>query len=317
MRDEQGYLETFLEMMAAERGASKNTLAAYRRDLEGLLEFLGTRGASAARAGREDIEAFLARIKKDGMSARTGARKLSAVRQFFEFLYTEKQRPDNPTATVEAPKMARTLPKTLQHDSIQRLFDEAARDKSLRGLRMQAMVELMYGGGLRVSELVGLPRTALQIRDGQMADFLMVAGKGGKDRLAPISGKAKKAILRYLEAVDEREASHKKKKALPSPWLFPGSNGGPMTRHNFALLLKKLALKAGVNPGELSPHTLRHSFASHLLEGGADLRVIQELLGHADISTTQIYTHVAGAQLKELVRKKHPLARKRTEELKN
>jgi integrase/recombinase XerD len=207
--------------------------------------------------------------------------------------------------------MARKLPKTLQHDNMQRLFEEASKDKSLKGLRMQAMVELMYGGGLRVSELVGLRRTALQIRDGEVADFLMVSGKGDKDRLVPISGKAKKAILRYLEAEDEIAESQKKKQALQSPWLFPGSAGKPMTRHNFAILLKKLALNAGVNPEEISPHTLRHSFASHLLEGGADLRVIQELLGHADISTTQIYTHVAGSQLKRLVESKHPLARKK------
>lgn len=304
MSKDRHTFEAFLEMMAAERGASRNTLAAYRRDLEGFTEFLQARGGAVHNVDRNTIENFLASLKKEGMSARTAARKLSSLRQFFSFLYSEKIRSDNPTATATAPKMARTLPKTLQQESVQRLFDEAANDQSLKGLRMQAMVELMYGGGLRVSELVSLKRTALQIRDGVMADFLVVLGKGSKERLVPISGKAKEALMQYLAASETKNSPS-------SLWLFPGSNGKPMTRHNFAILLKKLALKAGVDPSALSPHTLRHSFASHLLEGGADLRVIQELLGHADISTTQIYTHVAGAGLKKLVEEKHPLAKKK------
>lgn len=294
--------EQFLEMMAAERGAAKNTLAAYRRDLTDFLAFLAKNGDTVARADRRRLEGFLASM--GGMSPRTQARKLSSIKQFFEFLYMEKIRADNPAATLDAPKLPKSLPKTLSADHIKALIDAAAADDSPKGLRLQAMLELMYGAGLRVSELMSLKLSALQIKDNAVADFLLIAGKGGKERMVPVSGKAQEALTGYLKF---RHVFGK-----DSPWLFPGRGEKPMTRHNFALLLKALAMKANIDPGLISPHTLRHSFASHLLEGGADLRVIQELLGHSDISTTQIYTHVANPQLKKLVQEKHPLARKKS-----
>ena len=305
--DDNRLLEQFLEMMAAERGASRNTLDAYRRDLKDFLSFLKRKELSATRAGRGDLENFLASLSRAGMSARTLARKLSSIRQFFEFLYTEKLRKDNPAATLEAPKLSRQLPRTLSDEHIKALFSAAEANKSAKGIRLLAMLELLYGSGLRVSELVSLKLSALQMKNGEAADMLHVTGKGNKERLVPVSGRAKAALKHYLAARQQLLGENG-----ASPWLFPSDRTSqPMTRHNFALLLKGLALKSGVDPALLSPHTLRHSFASHLLEGGADLRVIQELLGHADIATTQIYTHVAGAQLKKLVAEKHPLSRKK------
>jgi integrase/recombinase XerD len=306
MSDDTQMLDQFLEMMVAERGASRNTLDAYRRDLRDFLAWL-IKKSTLTKATRAQLEQYLQSLSQAGLSARTAARKLSSLKQFFEFLYTEKFRADNPTATLEAPKLSRQLPKTLQAGHMSALFAEAAKDRSLKGLRLFAMLELMYGSGLRVSELVNLKRTALQIKDGDVAEFIMITGKGNKERMVPVGGKAREILKEYLSA----ELQVQGKKPKPSLWLFPGSAGKPMTRHNFALLLKGLAFKAHIDPALISPHTLRHSFASHLLEGGADLRVIQELLGHSDISTTQIYTHVASSQLKKLVNEKHPLARKK------
>jgi integrase/recombinase XerD len=311
MNDDALTLEQFLEMMVAERGASRNTLDAYRRDLRDFLEFLKQKKTTLAKASRGQLEAYQQSLAAAGLSSRTAARRLSSLRQFFEFIYSEKLRADNPAATLEAPKLARQLPKTLQAEHMALLFAEAEKDLSLKGLRLLAMLELMYGSGLRVSELVNVKRTSLQIKDGNVAEFIMITGKGNKERMVPVGGKAREVLAKYLNAEAEILAGGKKKKAERSPWLFAGSEGKPMTRHNFALLLKALALKAGIDPALISPHTLRHSFASHLLEGGADLRVIQELLGHSDISTTQIYTHVANSQLKKLVTEKHPLAKRR------
>lgn len=308
--DNERLLDQFLEMMVAERGASANTVAAYRRDLEGFLSFLARRLETLAQADRKTLEAFLASLSKAGMARATLARKRSALKSWFEFLYTEKLRADNPAATLDAPKLARALPKTLDSGQIAALLAAAEADTSPKGVRLQAMLELIYGSGLRVSELVALKLSALQVKAGGMADFLLVSGKGNKERLVPLSAKAKEALKRYLE-IRKIFLSSNPQSLIPNPYLFPSHSGKPVTRQSFFLWLKALALKAGIDPRAISPHALRHSFASHLLEGGADLRVIQELLGHADIATTQIYTHVAGSRLKKLVEEKHPLARKK------
>jgi integrase/recombinase XerD len=305
-------IDQFMEMMAAERGASANTLAAYRRDLADFLVFLQKSGHTLLGVGRGEIEAFLATLGKAGMSPQTAARKLSALRQLFHFLYSEKLRADNPASTLENPRRAKRLPDTLSVDDVSRLLEAARADDSPKGLRLLAMLELVYGAGLRVSELVTLKFSALQIKEGSKAvevDFLLVRGKGNKERLVPLHGKAREAVGRYLAV---RQVFLRDNQ--PSPWLFPYHRAeGYVTRQQFGVMLKELSLKAGLDPESLSPHTLRHSFASHLLEGGADLRVIQELLGHADISTTQIYTHVAGERLKKLVQENHPLAKKKPE----
>lgn len=308
-------IEQFIEMMVAERGASANTVAAYQRDLDAFQAFLKKKKTTLRKVERSEIESFLAGLSKEGMSAATVARKLSAVRQLFQFVYNEKIRADNPTATLETPKLGKRLPKTLTIEDVSRLLETTRADDSPKGKRLQAMIELMYGAGLRVSELVGLKLSALQVRDDGKrvdADFLIIRGKGNKERLVPVHGRAREALSNYLELrptflpiVNEKPAS--------SPYLFPYTRAeGYITRQQFGVMLKDVAIRAGIDPEKISPHTLRHSFASHLLEGGADLRVIQELLGHSDISTTQIYTHVANERLKKLVSENHPLAKKKT-----
>lgn len=299
-------VEQFLEMMCAERGASANTVEAYGRDLQDFYNFFKNKKNNPLRASKRDIEAYLSTLS-GGMAASSVARRLSALRQFFYFLYTEQHRADNPAQTLESPRMGRRLPGTLALADITRLIEAARADKSPAGLRRLAMLELTYGSGLRVSELVKLKLSAVQVRaDQTVAEFLIVSGKGSKERMVPVSAKARGALKDYLDV---------RKTFLPpqaqSPWLFPYQRAeGYVTRQQFGVMLKELALSAGLDPEKISPHTLRHSFASHLLEGGADLRVIQELLGHADISTTQIYTHVAGSRLKKLVESKHPLAKR-------
>jgi integrase/recombinase XerD len=301
-------VEQFIEMMIAERASATNTVVSYRRDLQDFLAFLKQRGTTLTTATSEIIEQFLSDLKKQGLSARTAARKLSSIRQLFQFLYAEKLRADNPAATLDAPKLPKPLPKTLSTGEVNLLLEAAARDNSPKGLRLQAMLELMYGAGLRVSELVTLKLSALQIREGGKVDteFLLVRGKGNKERIVPLHTRARAALTKYLEVrlqfLNEKQ---------PSTWLFPyGRAHGYVTRQQFGVMLKELALAANIDPEKLSPHTLRHSFASHLLSGGADLRVIQELLGHSDIATTQIYTHVASDRLQKLVQEKHPLAKK-------
>jgi integrase/recombinase XerD len=294
-------------MMVAERGSAANTAVAYRRDLADFLTFLAAKNMTLANASRQTIESFLGNLSRSGMSPQTLARKLSALRQLFAFLYGEKYRPDNPATTLETPKLAKRLPDTLTIDDIATLLEAARTDMSPKGLRLQAMLELMYGAGLRVSELVSLKLSALQIKEGKqaVADFLMVRGKGNKERLVPVNAKAREALKKYLEV---RKVFLKPEQN--SAYLFPYHRAqGYITRQQFGVMLKELATKTKIDPEKISPHTLRHSFASHLLEGGADLRVIQELLGHSDISTTQIYTHVAGDRLKKLVQEKHPLSR--------
>ncbi len=294
----------FIEMMLAERGASANTAAAYTRDLDEFIAYLLTNKTSLQEATRSHIETFLAKLAKEGKSATTQARKLSAIRQLFAFLYNDRHRADNPAATLSTPKRAKNLPQTLTEADIEALIQAARSDDTTKGLRLQAMLELMYGSGLRVSEMVGLKLSNFQGK----YEFLLIRGKGNKERLVPVGSRAREALAKYMDIRKTFLSGDDS-----SPYLFPyGRAEGFITRQQFGVMLKELAMKAGIDPEKISPHTLRHSFASHLLEGGADLRVIQELLGHSDISTTQIYTHVAGSRLKKLVQENHPLSKKKS-----
>lgn len=302
-------VEQFLEMMIAERSVATDTISAYKRDLQNFLGYCHSEKKNLIRIKRDDIEKFLASLSQSGISAQTIARKLSVLRQIFAFLYSEKQRSDDPTSSVDTPKIPKRLPTTLTQSDIMLLLEAAQTDNSAKGIRLQAMLELMYGAGLRVSELVSLKLSNLQIREGGTevdVDFLLVRGKGNKERLVPINDKSRAALSRYL-AVRHQFLGNQKS----SFWLFPYHRAvGYITRQKFGVMLKELAVKANIDPVKFSPHTLRHSFATHLLEGGADLRVIQELLGHSDISTTQVYTHIAGDRLNKLVQEHHPLGKK-------
>ncbi|TPL76534.1 site-specific tyrosine recombinase XerD, partial [Mesorhizobium sp. B2-4-3] len=281
-------IEAFLEMMSAERGAAENTLASYRRDLEDASE---TIEGGLAGAGPADIRAYLDDIAARGFAPTSQARKLSAIRQFFKFLYAEGLRGDDPTGTLDSPRKGRPLPKTMSEAETGRLLDRAALEAGesgsdgdrLAALRLHALVEVLYATGLRVSELVGLPVT-VALRDDR---FFMVRGKGDKERMVPLSTKARAAMRAWLAARAERPAF------AESPFLFPASSdSGHLSRQVFARDLKGLAARSGITAAKISPHVLRHAFASHLLQNGADLRAVQQLLGHADISTTQICTHV-------------------------
>jgi integrase/recombinase XerD len=296
------HIESFLEMMAAERGAAANTLAAYRRDLEDFAAHAGKRGHGAAAASSDDLRAYLAALDASGMSARTQARRLSALRQFHRFLLDEGVRGDDPTAILDAPKLGRPLPKVLSEKEVGRLIDAASKRGGLEGTRLIVLLELIYGTGLRVSELVGLPVSALR-RD---APVLLVRGKGDKERLVPLTKAAVEAVAAYRSERDRLPASK------GSPWLFPSrGRSGHLTRQRFAQSLKEIAVATGIDPRRLSPHVLRHAFATHLIDRGADLRSVQQMLGHADIATTQIYTHVAQDRLGRLVSERHPLSRRR------
>ncbi len=294
--------ENFLEMLSAERGAAANTLESYRRDLDGYLQHLARRGHDASDAGPEDIRSWLEAMSKSGMAASTAARRLSAIRQFHRFLFTEGRRGDDPTATIDSPRQGRALPKVLSEDEVSLMLEVSRSEETPAGLRMRALLEMLYATGMRVSELVNLPLSAVA-RD---QDFVTVRGKGGKERLVPLTRRAREAITAYkvVRPVFMPKGSESK-------WLFP-SNGkeGHLTRQRFGQMLKELAVLSGISPSKVSPHVLRHAFASHLLAHGADLRVVQQLLGHSDISTTQIYTHVLNERLARLVSDKHPLARK-------
>lgn len=300
-----GPIALFLDMQAVERGASVHTLDAYRRDLDDFDDFLSVRARTLADAQTADIRAFLAELTDRGLKSTTVARRLSAIRQLYRFLYAEGRRGDDPAAVLEGPKRGRPLPKVLSLDQVGALIDTAhARaaepappPERLRRLRTVCLIEVLYATGLRVSELVGLPAAAARARDA-----IMVSGKGGKERLVPLSEPAKAAMTAYL-------AARKESGLEASKWLFPTSaEAGHLTRQHAARELKDLAVAAGVSPAILSPHVLRHAFASHLLAHGADLRIVQTLLGHADVSTTQIYTHVLDERLKSMVRDLHPLA---------
>jgi integrase/recombinase XerD len=296
----------YLDMLAAERGAGKNTLAAYGRDLADFAEFLAGDGSSIARAATDDLRAYLSALKRRGMTPATVARRLSAIRQLYRFLYAEGHRKDDPAAVLEGPKRARALPKTLTLGEVDRLLrvaticDPAAPlAVRLRTARLACFVEMLYATGLRVSELVTLPASAVR-KDTRV---IVVRGKGNRERLVPLNDAAKRATAAYLALLAESGRDSKSK------WLFPSfGEAGHLTRQHLARELKALAAAAGLRSSQVSPHVLRHAFASHLLHNGADLRVVQTLLGHADISTTQIYTHVLEERLKSLVRDLHPLA---------
>ncbi len=300
-------VELFLDMLAAERGAGANTLSAYRNDLDDLSAHLRAAGVAIIDADTDDLRGFLKSLDARGFKASSLARRLSAVRQLYRFLYAEGKRTDDPAAVLEGPKRARTLPKVLSIADVDGLMTQARINadnaeqpvaQRLRSARLLCLLEVVYATGLRVSELVALPASAAR-RDQRM---LVVRGKGEKERLVPLNQAAKRAMTEYLAL---RAAA----KAEASKWLFPSfGEQGHLTRQHFARELKALGLVCGIEPSRLSPHVLRHAFASHLLHNGADLRVVQTLLGHADISTTQIYTHVLEERLKSLVRDLHPLA---------
>ena len=298
-----GWAEAFLEMMAVERSAAKNTLTAYGRDLDDAGAFLAGRGKDLSSATAEDVEAYFSALGARGLSPATAARRRAAVRQFYRFVLGESWRKDDPSRRVDAPKRGRPLPKVLSREEVERLIAAASARDGAAGLRLGCMVELLYASGLRVSELLGLPLSAL-VRD---PAFLIVRGKGGKERLAPLNDTARTAVKAYLEV----RPAFLPKGDKQNPWLFPSrGKGGRLTTRRFAQLLDEAAAGAGIDPARVSPHVLRHAFATHLLEGGADLRVVQTLLGHADVATTQIYTHVAEDRLREVVQSKHPLARR-------
>jgi integrase/recombinase XerD len=301
-------VENFLEMLAVERSASPHTLDAYRRDLEDLAAFLGRRGVGLAEAGAAELRAYLADLAGRGFAPASQARRLSAVRRFHRFLQAERVRHDDPTTALDSPKRRRGLPKVLDRGEMDRLIaaarggagDAAAPPlRRLRAARLVALVEALYASGLRVSELVALPASAAA----GDRPALVVRGKGGKERLVPLGAPAREAMRAYAEARRALQPD-----ATASPWLFPSdSASGHLTRQQVGRDLKALAAAAGLPASRVSPHVLRHAFASHLLQGGADLRVVQELLGHADLSTTEIYTHVLDERLKGLVRDRHPL----------
>jgi integrase/recombinase XerD len=302
----------FLDMLAAEQGAGDNTLQAYRRDLTDFSEFLSRSRQSFATTETETLRAYLADLDTRGFKSSSVARRLSAMRHLFRFLLNERIRSDDPAAILSGPKRGRGLPKVLSIADVDRMLTRAKELASaetspaqrLRAMRLYCLLEVLYATGLRVSELVALPRSAAR-NDARM---IVVLGKGGKERLVPLNDASRQAMADFLVATDAQQSA-KKKNAAPSKWLFPSfGESGHLTRQHFARDLKELAAAAGLSPRLVSPHVLRHAFASHLLHNGADLRIVQTLLGHTDISTTQIYTHVVEERLKSLVRDLHPLA---------
>jgi integrase/recombinase XerD len=300
-------IELFLDMLVAERGAALNTVDAYRRDLSDVAAYLEGAGRAVKSAESDDLRRYLGSLSPRGFSAASVARRLSALRQLYRFLYAEQHRRDDPAAVLAGPKRGRTLPKVLSVADVDRLLAiaregigdaERPLGERLRGARLNCLLEVLYATGLRVSELVALPASAAR----QDVRMLMVRGKGNKERLVPLNGAAKTAMNEYLQHCEQVGLAKSK-------WLFPSfGDSGHLTRQHFARELKTLAGAAGLRADAISPHVLRHAFASHLLQNGADLRVVQTLLGHADISTTQIYTHVLEDRLKSLVRDLHPLA---------
>ncbi len=296
------HIEAFLEMMAAERASARNTIVAYGKDLADAEGFLLERGADLSRAGAEDVEAYFVELGARGLAPATAARRRAAVRQFYRFALSEGWRADDPSRRVDAPRPGRPLPKLLSRAEVEALIAAAGEKDGAAGLRLACMVELLYASGLRVSELLALPLAAIA-RD---PAFVTVKGKGGKSRLAPLNDAARAAVHAYLEV----RGRYLPPGVKTSPWLFPSPRGagGRLTPRRLGQMLDETALSAGIDPAKVSPHVLRHAFATHLLEGGADLRVVQTLLGHADIATTQIYTHVTSERLREAVVRAHPLS---------
>jgi integrase/recombinase XerD len=305
------HVESFLEMLVAERGAAANTYDAYGRDLKDFAGFLARRGRAVHRAGVADLRAYLGHLTDAGLAPRSAARRLSTLRQFHRFLFGEGLRADDPTAGLDSPRQGRALPKVLSEAEVEGLLAAARARPGAEGVRLTALLELLYATGLRVSELVELPAAATA-RDPRV---LIVKGKGGKERMIPLSEPARDALKAHRMAELGKSGggagaeAQGTRTARAAKWLFPSRGAaGHLTRQRVAQLLKELAVAAGIDPAKVSPHVLRHAFASHLLDHGADLRAVQKMLGHADISTTQIYTHVLDARLKALVRDHHPLS---------
>jgi integrase/recombinase XerD len=309
----ENHIEMFLEMMMAERGAAKNTIEAYSRDLNEFHSFMARREVALVAATTEDIRAFFKNISSLGLTSSTVSRKLSSVRQFYKFLCTDEFIEENPTFVIEGPKQQKPLPKYLTEEEISNLFNAAYEDKSAEGVRLTALLELLYASGMRVSEIANLKsltvpelvklKTTNFNKHSSKGNFLIIKGKGNKERLVPLHKSAIEALEKYLQM---REKFFGGK---DSQWLFPSTSAeGHLTRQRFNQLLKELARRATIDESRVSPHVFRHSFASHLLNNGADLRTLQELLGHSDISTTQIYTHLLNNKIKKLVMEKHPLA---------
>lgn len=311
-QDDRARIGAFLEMMTAERGAARQTVLAYKRDLDEGALFMATRKTTLATAAAPDVHAYATSLAARGLSARTLARRISALRQFYGFLESDGGRRDNPASRLETPRLPRPLPKTLSEDDIARLLAVVAGREDAEGLRRLALIETLYGTGLRVSELVGLPLAGLDLAHA----LVTVRGKGGKERVVPVGQHALDALGRYLAVRNQFLPSqsgnrNRAGRDASARFLFPGrSKSGHMTRQHFDATLKAIAVEAGIDRARVSPHVLRHAFATHLLDHGADLRSVQRLLGHADIATTQIYTHVAGDRLRAAVADHHPLARK-------
>jgi integrase/recombinase XerD len=291
-------VDAFLEMLTIERGAAANTIESYSRDLSDFAAFAAGRGHATAAADADTCQRYMASLHARGLSARTAARRLSVLRQFHLFLLKEGVRTDDPTSQLDTPRLPQPLPKLLSEPEVDALLEATGRKSGRTGVLGRAALELLYATGMRVSELLSLPRTAV----GARAEVMIIRGKGGKERMVPLSAAAKVAAAAML-AMAEKD----------SRWLFPGRDAKvPLTRQAFFLLLKQIALEAGLDPVRVSPHVLRHSFASHMLARGADLRSLQMLLGHADISTVQVYTHVQTERLRQVVEANHPLSERWT-----
>lgn len=298
-------IDSFLEMMSAERGSAQNTLDAYSRDLLDLETTLAKSGQNLLSAGPGHLEGVLSIWANAGLAPSTAGRKLSAIKQFYLFLQTDGIREDNPAHNLSAPKKGRPLPKVLSEAEVEALFTTIEADTSLKGKRLLCLLEILYAGGLRVNELVSLKISQTRRRDG----CLIIKGKGARERLVPLTSAAISAIKSWKKHREKTLPENLKARERAEPFLFPSrSNSGHLTRERFAQLLKDLAIEAGLMPSKVSPHVLRHAFATHLLARGADLRSVQKLLGHSDISTTQIYTHVLDERLRALVNDAHPLA---------
>ncbi len=302
-------LDCFLEMLAAERGAARNTQDAYRRDLLDYIEHLARAHDEPALASTDSLRDYLEALRTRGLSSATRARRVSALRQFHKFLYVDRHRADDPATGLEGPRRVRNAPGVLsiaEVDGLLRVSREGLGDETrplgerMRAARMHALLETLYATGLRVSELVSLPKSAARARD----PFIAIKGKGGRERIVPLTTRAKDALSAYRALLEAKSPA-----LAASPFLFPSDGeSGHMTRQSFARDLKTAAVAAGIMTSDIHPHALRHAFASHLLQNGADLRVVQELLGHADISTTQIYTHVLDERMRAMVRDLHPLS---------
>ena len=309
-------VDAFLDMLTAERGAALNTRQAYWRDLADVSLYLrNERNVEIDKATTQDIQTYLKDLSekthvkgqnKGKIAVRTVARRLSALRQFYRFIVSEGQRDDDPTTTIESPKQGRTLPKTLSEAEVEQLIKTAGAAGTPESVRLVCLLEMLYATGLRVSELVGLPMSAI----GEGQQFIMIAGKAGRERMVPLSDAAQKALTDYTNV--RKRFINSEGAATQEPWVFPSrtSDSGHLTRQRFAQLLKDLARAAEVDEDRVSPHILRHAFATHLLSRGADLRSVQKMLGHADIATTQIYTHIVGENLEKTVEEKHPLSKK-------